>query len=56
MVTAHPIDTTLQDFTGYVYCPPEWDQSRLTTGPESQAIVQVFCTFKINKSGNGRLG
>jgi hypothetical protein len=32
-------EENLEDCVGYVYCPPEWDQLRLTTGPESQSIV-----------------
>ncbi len=35
-------------FTGYVYCPPDWDEARLVTpGPELSRLQYVLNLFAI---------
>lgn len=31
---------------GYIYCPPDWDETRLRTGPDAEAIREIaFATY-----------
>lgn len=31
----------MEDITGYVYCPPDWDEIRLRTGSDADAIRKI---------------